>query len=280
MEQLKDDITATYEDIAEYVQNSLEPITDSRDKLESRLKEYVGQNGSGYIKNIVTLTENEVTSIGAKKTVEKELEIYSLAEQQESIDMLLRYSSALELVRDRLEQSFSPETARAFMNTLAEMDVEEGTLFAETLSAADDGAFGQYIEKWELKNKLAEDIARQFYSEEFTEAVDDCTEYMKNELEAFGLEIPDGFFASGSASAEQFGKGFSEGLNDILEEARLMIESFGNYTAEIIGGGAQSVVNNNNFYSNYSISGTKSTTAESIYAIEAASTMNRYRGLN
>lgn len=280
VDQLKSDITAVYKDIAEYAENSLEPIIDSRSSLESKLKDYSEANSSGYIKNTLIYTETEATTIGARKTSEKELSFYTLADQQESIDMLLRYSQALELVRERIKESFSPETAREFMSTLAEMDVEEGTLFAETLAAANDRDFGQYIEKWETKNELAEAIARQFYSEEFTEAVDDCTEYMRKELEALGMEIPDGFFASGSASAEQFGKGFSEGLNEILEDARLMIESFGAYADEAISGGFQQVVNNNNFYSSYSINGTKSTTAESIYAIEAASTMNKYRGLN
>ncbi len=278
IDALKDDITAVYKDIADHIENSLEPITESRDKLESRLKSFASENG-GYVKSVINTPETTVSSIGARKTENRRTELYTLADQQESIDALRRYSSALELVRNRLE-NFSSDTAKDFMNAIAEMDVREGTVFAQTLASADDADFGQYIEKWETKNELAKAVARQFYSEDFAEAVDDCTQYMKTELEALGMEIPEGFFASGSVSAAEFGKGFTEGLDAILENARIMIESFGNYASELIGEPAQPVVNTNNYYSTYSVNGTKSTTAESIYAIEAAATMNRYRGID
>ena len=267
---LKDDITAAYKDIAEYVENSLEPIEENRRSLEDKLKKYAGENNTGVFKTVV---EGPGKDGG-------ELIYYGLADQQRTIDVLTRYSAALNAAADRIEEAFGPETARGFMAALAEMDVEEGALFAETLVAAPDNDFVKYIEDWSRKNTLAEEISRQLYGETFTEAVDDCTEYMRSQLEQLGLEVPEGFFASGSLSAKEFGKGFSEGINQVLKEAEELISSFGVFEGAAAVKAGNSVVNNNNYYSTYSVNGTRSTAAESIFAMEAAAAMNRYRGLN
>lgn len=276
IDQLKDDITAIYKDIAEYAENGLEPIVKSRDKLSERLKKFAAET-FGYGQTEFRFSVREETSVGAVKRREESVPVYYLADQRESIEALRGYSEALTELSGRLKESFSPETARSFMHALAELDVGEASVFARTLLGADDAAFGDYVEKWAEKNELAEAIASQLYSEEFTEAVDDCTDYMRAELEAVGLEAPEGFFASGAASAREFGRGFSEGLNKVLEDARSLIESFGGLGAA--AGGAGGVVNNTNYYNSYSINGTKSTAAESIRAVEAAATMNKYRGL-
>lgn len=271
IEGLKDDIKATYEEIAEYVENSLEPIEDSRRELEEKLKDYAEENSAGLYRTVVK-------GFGEKEG--EDLTLFSLADQQRTIDMLTRYSAALQAAADRIEGVFDPETARSFMSVLTDMDVEEGTVFAETLTAASDGDFKKYIEDWGKKNTLAEEISRQLYGEAFTEAVDDCTEYMRSRLEKLGLEVPEGFFASGSLSAKEFGKGFTEGINQVLEEANELIRSFGGFSAETAAGGVSSVVNNNNYYSTYSVNGTRSTAAESIFALEAAAAMNKFRGLS
>ncbi len=276
VDQLKDDITAVYKDIAEYAENGLEPIVKSRDKLSERLKKYAAES-FGYEEREYSISLREETSIGAVRRRDATMPVYLLSDQRGTIETLRGYSEALSSLSKRLKESFSPETARDFMHALAELDVEEASTFAQTLLTADDRMFGDYVERWTEKNELAEAIASQLYSDEFTEAVDDCTDYMKSALEAVGLEAPEGFFASGAASAREFGRGFSEGLNKALEDARGLIESFGGFGAASAGSGG--VVNNTNYYNSYSISGTKSTAAESIRAVEAAATMNRYRGL-
>lgn len=269
VDALKDDITAAYREIADYAEESLEPVIKSREKLEKKLKDYAADNNSGV---------SRIRVLNAEGGLEGEL--YGLADQQESVEMLTRYAAALEAVADRIKSEFDTETARKFMSVLADMDVEEGALFGETLSAADTEDFRRYIEEWGLKNTLAEEISRQIYGEEFTEAVDKATDYMRSELEKLGLEVPEGFFASGSLSAQEFGRGFSQGIDKVLEDTRKMMESFGVYGGRTVGAGASPVVNNNNYYSTYSVNGTRSTAAESIFAIEAAAAMNRYRGLN
>ena len=271
IEGLKDDITSMYKEMADYIESSLEPIEENRAKLEDKLKKYAEENNSGVVKV-------SIQNSGAEK--EDFSDYYGLADQRKSIETLMRYSAAINAVTDRIESAFGPETAKDFIATLAEMDVEEGAMFAETLASAAAEDFIRYIEDWGTKNTLAEEISRQLYGDSFTEAVDEATEYMRTELERLGLEVPEGFFASGSLSAQEFGRGFSEGINQVLENARELIQSFGSFSGEVIGGGVASVVNNNNYYSTYSVNGTKSTAAESIFAIEAAAAMNRYRGLN
>ncbi len=265
--ELKDEITSMYREMAEHIEDSLGSVEKSREKLEKSLKDYAA--GSGGVQTVSILNAKGET----------EATLYGLADQREAINTLNRYAKAMERVSGRIEEEFDVQTARDFIRALADMDVEEGALFAETLSAAPAEEFRRYIQDWGLKNTLAEEISRQIYGEEFTEAVDSATEYMRSELEALGLEVPEGFFASGSLSAKEFGEGFTEGLNDVLEDARKMVESFGAFSGQVIGAAAP-VVNNNNYYSNYSVNGTKSSTAESIFALEAAAAMNRYRGLN
>lgn len=277
MDALKEDITQTYKEIAEYAEESMEDIVENRDKLAKKLTEYVSESG-GHTKNTFTYETTEKTVVGARKNVEETIEFFTLNDQQKSIDALKKYASALEKVKERLEKEFSAEIAVKFMHSLAEKDVDEATEFAQVLGDAAADEFEDYIEKWVEKNELAQAVAQAFFSDEFEEAVEDSTDYMRQRLEQLGLEIPEGFFASGTLSAQQFGKGFVQGINDVLEEARKMVTSF-EATASVSGAKSGEVINNNNFYSNYSINGTKSTVAESIYAAEAAATRNKYRGI-
>ncbi len=267
IDTLKDDITSMYEEIAARIEDSLEPIAESREKLEKSLKSYASASTGARELRILN-SDGEVEST-----------LYGLADQRESIDMLNRYAQAMERAADRIKTEFDTATARDFMRALADMDIDEGALFAETLSAAPAEDFHRYIRDWGLKNTLAEEISRQIYGEEFTEAVDSATEYMRSELEAMGLEVPEGFFASGTLSAREFGEGFAQGLNEVLEDARRTVEGFGSFAGVVISAAAP-VVTNNNYYSTYSVNGTRSTAAESIFALEAAATMNRYRGLD
>lgn len=277
--RLKADLTQAYKEIAEYIEESLEPIDYSREKLEIKLKKYAEENNSGAVKNIIKGSGETVVTYGGEKIVDEDITFHTLADQRKSIETLERYRNALNSLRERTAEIFDPQTAREFMRTAADMSVEEGAIFAETLAGTDEGQFKKYIEDWKTKNSLAEEISAQFYGREFTEAVDGCAEYVKTELEKLGLEIPDGFFDSGSLSAAEFGKGFSRELENVLENARAMIESFGNYSVSVSGGSGTQVVNNNNYYSSYSVNGTKSSAAESIYAMEAAAVMNKYRGI-
>ena len=61
---------------------------------------------------------------------------------------------------------------------------------------------------------------------EYIEAVDENVEYMKEEFSKAGLEIPDGFFDTGIASAQRFGEAFKEELNRQFDEIRRRVMEF------------------------------------------------------
>ena len=54
----------------------------------------------------------------------------------------------------------------------------------------------------------AKSISAQIYEEEMRSTVSETISFMTEELEKMGLSVPDGFFLSGSVSAEKFGEGF------------------------------------------------------------------------
>ncbi|MGN1098074.1 MAG: hypothetical protein ACI4SS_04170, partial [Clostridia bacterium] len=122
IEQLKDDITAAYKDIAEYVESSLEPIEESRENLENKLKKYAEKNSSGVVTTLIKGTGEKKITYGGAEIIDEDILLYGLADQRESIEILLRYSNALNSVKERTKELFGADTAKDFMETLAGMD--------------------------------------------------------------------------------------------------------------------------------------------------------------
>lgn len=213
LNRLKDEIRVIYQDIAKYAQTGLEDTIRTQQKLEDKLSDY----GS--------LTTREVfRGLGEDGG---DLEYVILSDLRPQIEALQGYADALEEVRRRaVDRGFSQEAAQGFFAEMAELSIEDGTRLAQLLNNAGDAEFTEYLEQWIRKEELSEQLSKRLYMDQFTAAVDDTKEYMVKKLEEAGLEIPDGFFVSGSVSAENFGSAFLEEMEKQMDEVRRYAESF------------------------------------------------------
>ncbi len=264
LEQLKEDVRDIYSDIAQYAEENLSEVYKAQEKLEEKLSDF----GS--------LTSKEVF-LGAGEDGE-DLEFFTLADLGAQIQALEQYGDALSAVKRRMEErGFSKENAQAFFAAMTELTVEEGTRFAQLLAGADDAEFSNYLSQWIKKQELSEAISKTLYYEQFKDAVDDTKQYMVDKLKEAGLEIPEGFFVSGSISAENFGNAFLEEMQDQMEKVKTWAESFTlSFTPDNAGVSSQPV--QNAYHSTtYVLNGSGETVAQQLMSARSHSELERMR---
>lgn len=103
-----------------------------------------------------------------------------LANIDDTIDALDRYDEALTRLKER-------GASGDFLAEVTNMDVGEGTAFAEKLLSLSDSQFDNYTTNWETQQKKAREIAEKFYADELELLDKQYTEDLDNAL----AEIPD-----------------------------------------------------------------------------------------
>ena len=105
------------------------------------------------------------------ETVHDELrdkDVFGLTNLQEQIDAINHYGEALEQLRQR-------GVTDSLMDEIVSLGIEDATAYADKLLWLSDEYFDQYIQKWEEKQQLAEQIASTFYAPDKSEV---NTEYL------------------------------------------------------------------------------------------------------
>ncbi len=207
MDALKDDIRAVYSDIADYATEHIGQVSDAQKQLSDKLEDF----GS------LTYT----VDMGSGMTYER------LADLGEYKKVLSQYNQDMQQVKDRIVAAgFDSEVISRFMAEMADLSTGEAIKTARAIAGASDDVFRQYMQDWKDISFLADQSAALFYQEDMEEAVDESVTYMRTELEKLGVEVPDGFFASGTLSAKNFGKGFMAEMDAVMESVRELVNSF------------------------------------------------------
>ncbi|MBQ3226048.1 MAG: hypothetical protein IJB48_03210 [Clostridia bacterium] len=213
LESLKSDIRDIYRDIAEYADDSIGSTVRAQDKMEEKLKDFG------------VLAKN-ITFVGMGPNG-KNVVYQDLADLGQQINELKRYSELLSAVKTRMfENGFSSDNVYAFFSELADLSVEDGTKLAELLATAGTDKFLDYLGKWNQKQALAGEISSKLYLDQFSDSVDKTKQYMEEKLREAGLSIPEGFFVSGSVSAQNFGSAFVLELERQMDKVRELMASY------------------------------------------------------
>lgn len=225
-----------YDEISEYAQRRLDEVLKKQQRFSEDLK------ATGGLFDVNTVTIN-----GVKHSY------YSMHDLDADIENLRTYGDLLEKIRARSEKlGVGSDITENFLSGVKQMDFEAASQFLQMLDNSSDEKLAAYMNSWNKKNEFADNLSAREYKKEFDETVDDVCEVMKEKLEEAGYEIPDGFYVSGSISAQKFGSAFLEELGRQLEEVRSKIAVFNSkLSAEVNIGqnsGGSVVYNNQTAY--------------------------------
>ena len=213
VKQLKADVSAMYDDILDFAGEHIGEADKKRAAMEKKLSDY------GNLTHRVIF--HNVDESG------KKLIYYNLDELDKTTDALIGYADAIEGIRGKMtEGGFSAEEIGAFVDEIAGLSVEDGTVFTENVQKLSGEEFNKYISSWVNKEKAAQKLAASIYNPQMQTAVDESIRYMTERLESMGLSVPEGFFLSGSISAQRFGDGFVSELGAELAEIQTIIDGF------------------------------------------------------
>lgn len=253
------EIKGLYDDISDYATEKLEEILKKQQKLAKNL------NNFGSLYNVNTVYLDDFTG-----------QYYSLHDISWDIEALKRYERDMNSLKERAEGlQISKNASDYLFASIKEMDTGDALQFMRALLAEDDKTFSEYTNKVYEKYALAEKVSSSQYAEEFSAGISDAYENMKEVLEKAGYEIPDGFFVSGSISAQKFGEAFISELDNQLAIIRGIIDEFnaGIEIAPAVGGTVYNTTN-----TSYNISGQNS--ADTVEQIRRYETVKRLAGVS
>lgn len=117
-----------------------------------------------------------------------EKEIFKLTDLDESIKKIQQYNEQIEKLKEKGLSS-------GLLSEIADMNIEDALDFTEKLDRLEVGKFEEYVEKFEEKRRLANEVAKQFYSDEMEELAMNAVEQAKGYAEDFndvGKALTDG----------------------------------------------------------------------------------------
>ena len=210
LKEQKKGIEDLYNDVSDYAAEKLDSIIKKQQKLAKNLNDF----GSLYNKNTVHI--NGTTD-----------QYYSLHDLSWDIEALKRYQRDMTSLKERADRLSVPKEASEYLfSNIKEMETGAALQFMSALLYENDDKFAEYTNLALEKFNLAKSISALQYKDEFTNGVSDAYENMKKMLEAAGYEIPDGFYVSGSISAQKFGEAFVSELENQLDVIRSKIDEF------------------------------------------------------
>lgn len=130
-----------------------------------------------------------------------EKEIFKLTDLDESIKKIQQYNEQIEKLKEKgLDGGLLAEVAN--------MNIDDALDFTKKLDSLEVGKFEEYVEKFEEKRRLANEVAQQFYSEEMEELAMNAVEQAKS--------YADDFNDVGKALTDGVAEGIKDGKSSIV----------------------------------------------------------------
>ena len=248
-------------EIYNYTSGLCDKVIDEVNSLSQKLKGF----GDIFTTKTDTLTMFDV-SLGHEVTMQHSyVELGDISKQNEELQ---KYSDTLLKLKER------GNIPAEFFATLRNLDVTEGTMFAQALLDADNDTYNKYIEDWKRKQELSDTIAKDLYA-------DETGELRKKLEDEFGT-VPKKFLDYGADSAKNFGMGFEEMLSSVMPELNRKLQmSFANMIpmeSKILTDGAPGVGSINNYYSEYNLLPSDTSDTAQLETIRRQEKLNEMRG--
>lgn len=267
VDKQKEAIKSAYEDMAKDAQSSIDEIISAQEQLTEKLKGY------GDLYTTVTHTFQGAGEHG-EDLVFTETKLNDLSSD---IAALEKYNDVLTALRNR---GSLPD---GFFGVLRDLDVGEGTRFAQALLDADDDQYAAYMKKYAERDRLAEEIGENLYSHDMKKTVQKCAdnagnEFLENLREHFD-DIPDDFLKTGQFAGENFSDGFLPYLNELFNGFREKMEGLmSSVSHSVAGASAAGGGGNTTYQTTYQIQASGQTVASALSDARNADIINRLRG--
>ena len=130
-----------------------------------------------------------------------EKEIFKLTDLDESIKKIQQYNEQIEKLKEK-------GLSGGLLSEIADMNIDDALDFTAKLDSLSVGEFESYVEKFEEKRRLANEVAKQFYSDEMEELAMNAVEQAKG--------YTDDFNDVGKALTDGVAEGIKDGKSSIV----------------------------------------------------------------
>lgn len=227
LEEEKKNIVSLYDDISEYASQKIGDVINKQASFAESIKD----TGKLFNKNTIDFGDKTET-------------YYSMHNMQEDIARIKEYSGLLSEFSDRADSlGINGDIKTGFLKELRDVDFDVAIGFLKSIKGSTNEKVFNYLTAWDERNSLADAVAAKSFESDFSESLEESYEYMKEVLSRAGYEIPEGFFVSGSLSAQKFGEAFVSEIETQMQRIRSVIEAF---NSEIASGSQVASVNTYN----------------------------------
>ncbi|MBR4721406.1 MAG: hypothetical protein IK057_06570 [Clostridia bacterium] len=255
----KKNIVSLYDDISEYASQKIGEVINK----QANFAESIKNTGKLFNKNTVNFGDKTVT-------------YYSMRNMQEDIDKIKEYSGLLSEFSARADSlGISEDIKTDFLKKLRDVDFDVAIGLLNSIKGSTNKDVVDYLSAWNERNTLADAFAAKSFETDFSESIDESYEHMKEVLTKAGYEIPDGFFVSGSLSAQKFGDAFIAEIETQMQRIRAVIEAFNSEIAS----GSQIASGNTYNTSNTSYNIQTQDSSDTVEQIRRIETVKRLSGV-
>lgn len=214
MQEQKEAVKDLFSDLADYAADKLDDVQGEIDSFAEKLR------GIGGLYDEIDL--------GGGRTYKR------LRNFDEDTAAMTSYGEQLTALREKLSQTdMDADTIKMFFAELRDLDIAEGVDLTRMFNQMSEADFAAYLAGYKQKYDVSQQVAGMLHGDEYDDAVQDINEhtseeiikFMKEELEAAGAEIPDGFFDVGRQSAENFSGSFLTVFQNMLNEVKSQIDA-------------------------------------------------------
>lgn len=201
-----------FSEIAADAEKLLTQIEKARDTYEDKLYDYAGTNAG--FDTSKTKIHNYYPTGDPLLIVE-----YSLSDLDADIVRLKEFNDTISALKERASD-LKAESFQGFFEELRTLDIEDAKILADLMLKSDDKTFFDYLDAFQQKHALAENIADSFYKEDFQDAAASIKKAVEDEFS----EIPTDFFSYGELTAENFKAGFLSEIASMFELVDNLLE--------------------------------------------------------
>ncbi len=207
-ETQKKEVEDIYDEITDYANKKLDEV----EKKQQSMRDKMLDNSDEFSVSTIQFGDEKYTSLHDFTTDNKKLK---------------EYSKLLEETKNRFSTLDIDEGIFDYMfSELEKMDIDKAVTFLNTLNKANDYEFNKWLSGYLENYTLSNDLSKNYYAEDMQKATEESYQNMVDRLNEAGFEVAEGFFVSGTISAEQFGNAFLEELEVKLSQIRNRIEAF------------------------------------------------------
>lgn len=219
-------IISEFDEIAERMSDSLEEVEKAKSRMEEKMTSYAP---------LFSVKQTTFLNSGFKGS--KEIFEDTVLDLSKERANLTSYADLLNQVREK--ENIPSELYRAILN----LPIDDAIRYQNALLSMGNDELESYLEDWQAIQSIAKETARESYAEDIRhilQTVDDA-------LNAWYGTVPEGFFNEGQLSAEAFGDGFIQKLQDMQDMFRsAALSLFGSVSVERDGTNGSNVHNINN----------------------------------